>query len=97
MDDLMAESADENIETDCQEILRVCGILEKISEQYAEDSPESLALRDAAHAFQSLQFHRGLSRAYKNLKATINGEKEAEINAKLKEYGIDPTDFEDDI
>jgi len=75
------------------EIHRVCFLLRKISQQYPNDSPESLALHDAALAFQQLQWHKGLLQSYLKSKAALNGEKDEEIREKLIEYGIDPDEL----
>ncbi len=79
------------------EIHRVCSLLGKIAEQYPNDSPESLALRDAAFAFQQLQWHKGLLNSYRKLKAGLNGELDEDLKNKLIEYGIDPDELVEEI
>ncbi len=79
------------------EIHRVCSLLGSIARQYPNDSPEALAIRDAAFAFQQLQWHKGLLQSYRKLKAALNGEKDEEIRKKLIESGIDPDELDEEI
>ncbi len=79
------------------EIHRVCSLLGTIARQYPNDSPESLAIRDAAFAFQQLQWHKGLLQSYRKSKAALNGEKDEETRKKLIESGIDPDELDEEI
>ncbi|MHB9081551.1 MAG: hypothetical protein ACYC3X_29115 [Pirellulaceae bacterium] len=76
------------------EINRVCSLLESISKQYANGSPEYLALADAALAFIAVNQHQALSQAYQRLKAAFDGELTDEIKARLRGLGIEPSDFD---
>ena len=78
------------------EIRRVCSLLESIAKQYPGDSPESLALQDAATAYILVHQRQSLSRAYQSLKAASGGELSEEMIATLRRRGIDPDEFEDD-
>ncbi len=79
------------------EIHRVCSLLGTIAQQYQKDSVESLAIQDAAFAFQQLQWHKGLLNSYRKLKAGLNGELDEELIKKLIEYGIDPGELDEEI
>ncbi len=79
------------------EIHRVCSLLGTIAQQYPNDSAELLAIRDAASAFQQLQWHKGLLNSYRKLKSGLNGELDEELKNKLIEYGIDPDELDEEI
>jgi hypothetical protein len=66
------------------EIDRVCSLLETISKQYADGSPEYRALEDAALAFMAVRQHQAASRAYQRLKAAFNGKLTEEAMARLR-------------
>lgn len=73
-----------------QEIYRVCGILESIAAQYPEDSPEYLAVRDAAVAFTIVNQHKQLLTSYRRRRELMNGgDFTAEEKAAFKSRGID--------
>ena len=92
----MNDSDEPTADDDDTEIRRVCSILESIAKQYTADSPEFLALQDAASAFVVVHQRKSLSRAYQNLKVAAGGELTDEMIATFRQFGIDPDELEDD-
>lgn len=81
---------------DHESIERVCAILESVARGFAPDSDESIAIRDAALAYQVVQLHENLKKSYEKLKLAFDGELTDEMKADLRRHGIDPDALEDD-
>lgn len=82
------------------EMHRVCAVLESIAAKYAKGSLEAQAIEDATEAFVMVSQHQGLARRYQRLKAMQRGEFDNDMlqkmHDKLRECGIDPTEFDEE-
>lgn len=78
-----------------EETLRVCAILEAVSSQFPVNSPESLAIRDAAMAYHVVQLDRRMKKSYESLRAACGGILTDVIKERLRRRGIEPDDFDD--
>jgi hypothetical protein len=80
---------------------RIGDILESIAAGFPPDSKEALAIRDAALAYSMIRMDGELWRRFQewHFDREITDDDIAELNAKLRLYGIDPdepVDGEDD-
>jgi hypothetical protein len=82
-----------SVEADIQ---RVCGILASVANRFAPDSDEAMAIRDAAHAYTIVQFHKSMKKSYEKLRLAAGGELTEEMKANLRRLGIEPDELEDD-
>ncbi|MFO1021569.1 MAG: hypothetical protein U0903_12865 [Planctomycetales bacterium] len=72
-----------------KELFRVSAILESIAAQYPEDSPECLAIRDAALAFSIVNHHKFLLAQFRASRELLGGEISEETKQHFKARGID--------
>ncbi len=75
-------------------MLQTCSILEQISKQFADESVEATAIREAAQAVTLIQQHRSLRNAYQKLLSASGGKLDAEMRTRLLRMGIDPDDLD---
>jgi hypothetical protein len=92
----MAAKAFDSDDAGRDSIERVCAILESVAKGFAPNSEESLAIRDAALAYQLVQLHGNLKKSYDKLKLACGGQLTDEMKADLRRHGIDPDALEDD-
>ena len=80
------------------DILRVCNILGSVASQFPAESEESSAIRDAAWAYQTVQWNKRLKLTYDKLKSALasGGDLTDEMKDKLRSYGIDPEELDDE-
>ena len=78
------------------EVARVLAILEKIAATFPPESEQSLAIRDAAWAFSTVQRHKGMKASYDKMRIASGGELTEEMKAQIRSHWIDPDDFEYD-
>ncbi|RLS43880.1 MAG: hypothetical protein DWH81_01830 [Planctomycetota bacterium] len=78
------------------DIWRVCEILRSVADGFPPESEQSRAIRDAAFAYQAVQFHNSMKKSYEKLRNASGGELTDEMRANLRSHGIDPDAFEDD-
>ena len=88
-------SSDMSFEESHAEMERVCSILESISKNYAADSDEGIAIRDATLAYTVVYQRRSLARAYWRLRFALNDDASemAKIEVQLRRHGIDPDEL----
>jgi len=87
-----SESVEDNIR-------RVCDVLGTIASQYPSDSAESLAIRDAALAYHTVQLSGWMKRSYDKLRDALtsgDGELTDEMKDRLRSFGIDPDEFDEE-
>ncbi len=75
---------------------QTCSVLERVSRQFADDSVEAVAVREAAQALILVQQQRALQRAYRRLLRAAGGELDAEMRQRLVQMGIDPDELDQD-
>jgi hypothetical protein len=80
-----------------QEVRRVCAILQSIAANYAPDSDEALAIRDAALAYTIVQQREMLQKQYWRLRLAFGGHLSEKVKADLRRQGIEPDDFDDEV
>ncbi|MEN6497669.1 MAG: hypothetical protein ABFD16_25500 [Thermoguttaceae bacterium] len=80
-----------------EEMRRVCSILEAIGKNYAPDSDEGIAIRDAALAYIVVQQRDALRKQYWRLRCACGGQISEELKADLRRHGIEPNDLENEI
>ena len=80
-----------------KEMRRVCSILESIVKNYAPDSDEASAIRDAALAYTVVQQREALRKQYWRLRLAFGGQISEEMKVDLRRHGIEPDDLESEI
>ena len=80
---------------DHKEMERVCSILESISKNYALDSDEATAIRDAALAYTVVYQNMSLARAYWQLRFALSDDASemAKVEVRLRRHGINPDEL----
>ena len=78
------------------ELFKTCSILESIANQYAPDSVEHLAIRDAAQALILVSQRKSLKASYEQLKSATGPELTPAIIERLRSMGIDPDEMDED-
>ena len=91
------DTPDSRYEAIDKEMRRVCSILESIGKNYAPDSDEATAIRDAALAYTVVQQRNALRKQYWRLRLAFGGQISEEMKANLRRHGIEPNDFETEI
>jgi len=78
-----------------EELERVCSILKSISKNYAPDSDEAIAIRDAAIAYTVVYQRRWLARAYWRLRFALSRDtpEMARVEAQLRRLDIEPDEL----
>jgi hypothetical protein len=77
---------------------RVCAILESVANQFAPESDEALAMRDAAMAYATVRHNQELKIGYDHLCSLFEGGLTDEMKGRLQRRGIDTNELEvDDI
>jgi len=80
-----------------KEMRRVCSILESIGKNYAPDSDEATAIRDAELAYTVVQQRDALKKQYWRLRLAFGGQISEEMKADLRRHGIEPNHLENEI
>ena len=76
------------------EMWRVCSLLETIAKTYAADSPENLAIRDAALAYT----HACFQKEFLRLRIVLSGKPLSDaMKADCRRYGVDPDTTEAEL
>lgn len=83
--------------SDESELRRVCTVLERIANDFAEGSDERLALRDAALAYTTVFQHKTIVRAYAKLRMALGGRMTDEMREKLRSRGIDADELDAEL
>jgi hypothetical protein len=80
------------------DMFRVCSILESVASQFSPESEESMAISDAALAYQTVQRNKRLKLSYDKMKSalTSGGDLTDEMKDKLRSYGIDPDELDEE-
>lgn len=78
------------------ELFKTCSVLESIANQYAPDSVEHLAIRDAAQALILVSRRKSLKAAFELLKSVTGPELTPAMIERLRSMGIDPDELDED-
>jgi hypothetical protein len=80
------------------DIHKVCDILGSVASQFAPESEESMAIHDAALAYQTVQLNKRLKLSYDKMKSALSSDSELtdEMKDKLRSYGIDPDELDEE-
>jgi hypothetical protein len=91
-------SGSDSLEDDLQ---RVGAILESVAGSFPPGSKESLAIRDAALAYQIVRMNKALRKSYERWRSAFDGkitdDELEEMNANLRLHGFDPDALQDDL